>query len=161
MEVLFWLLIIASFIISYIGLIKPVFPSPLFIWIALLIYQFGVNSEELSFWFWITIIILTVILLVADIVINSRAVKKYGGSKWGERMAAVGVIVGSFIFPPFGIIIVPFILVLVTEMIQKRELRTAFRSSLGALVGFLSGTIAKFIIQTFIIIWFLLSIFIW
>lgn len=161
MDILFWVIIIASFVVSYIGLIYPVLPSPLFLWIGLLVYHFGVNSEELSWWFWSTIVLLTVILLVSDIFINSKMVKKYGGTKWGERMAAVGVIVGSFIIPPFGVIVVPFVLVFITELVQKKELDHAFKSSFGALMGFLGGTLAKFIIQTMIIIWFLLSSLVW
>lgn len=161
MDFVLWIIIIASFIVSYIGLIYPVLPSPLFLWIGLLTYQFGINSEELSLWFWLTMAILTFILIISDIIINSKAVKHYGGSKWGERMAGVGVIAGSFVFPPFGVILVPFILVLITELAQKREMEEAFKSSLGALIGFLGGTVAKLFIQTFIIIWFLLSSFVW
>ena len=161
MDIILWIVVIASFIVSYIGLIYPVLPSPLFLWIGLLTYQFGINSDELSVWFWLTMAVLTFILIISDIIINSKAVKKYGGSKWGERMAGVGVIVGSFIIPPFGVIIVPFVLVLLTELVQKREMNEAFKSSLGALIGFLGGTVAKLMIQTFIIIWFLLSIYVW
>ncbi|KGP73319.1 DUF456 domain-containing protein [Pontibacillus yanchengensis] len=161
MDMLLWVLVVAGFIVSYIGLIYPVLPSPLFLWVSLLIYQFFINPNELSIWFWITMIILTVLLIISDIIINSKAVKRFGGSKWGERMAAVGVIVGSFIIPPFGVIVVPFVLVFITEMVQKEDVEKAFRSSLGALVGFLGGTIAKLIIQTFIIIWFVISVFIW
>ncbi len=161
MDIILWIVVIASFIVSYIGLIYPVLPSPLFLWIGLLAYQFGINSDELSIWFWLTMAVLTFILIISDIIINSKAVKKYGGSKWGERMAGVGVIVGSFIIPPFGVIIVPFVLVLLTELVQKRQMNEAFKSSLGALIGFLGGTVAKLMIQTFIIIWFLLSIYVW
>lgn len=161
MDTLWWIIIIASFVVSYIGLLYPVLPSPLFLWIGLLTYQFLINSEELSLWFWLTIIVLTGILIVSDIFINSKMVKKYGGSKWGERMAGIGVILGSFVFPPFGVIIVPFILVLVTELVQKEDMNHALKSSFGALMGFLGGTVAKFIIQTVIIVWFFLSSFVW
>ncbi|MYL35622.1 DUF456 family protein [Pontibacillus yanchengensis] len=161
MDMLLWVLVVAGFIVSYIGLIYPVLPSPLFLWISLLIYQFFINANELSIWFWITMILLTVLLIISDIIINSKAVKRFGGSKWGERMAAIGVIVGSFIIPPIGVIVVPFVLVFITEMVQKEDVEKAFKSSLGALVGFLGGTIAKLIIQTFIIIWFVISVFIW
>src|SRR5699024_4948867 len=93
----------------------------------------------------------TIILIFADIIANSYFVKKFGGSKNGERLAAIGVIVGSFIIPPFGIIIVPFLLVILTEIIQKKTMQEAFRAAFGSLIGFLSGTFAKIIIQLIMI----------
>ncbi len=103
-------------------------------------------------------VVLTVILIVSDIIANSYFVKKYGGSKWGERIAAVGVIVGSFIIPPFGIIIVPFVAVFLTEIIQQKTTEQAWRASLGSLMGFLGGAAAKVVIQLIMIIWFFFAI---
>ncbi|MFC0522915.1 DUF456 domain-containing protein [Pontibacillus salicampi] len=160
MEIVLWIIVIAGFVVSYIGLVYPVLPSPLFLWVSLLTYQFFINSEELSIWFWITMIVLTIILIISDIIINSKVVKRFGGSKWGERMAGIGVILGSFILPPFGVIIVPFILVFITEMVQNEDFEKSAKSAVGALVGFLGGTVAKLLIQTFIIIWFLLSVYV-
>ncbi|KGP93221.1 membrane protein [Pontibacillus chungwhensis BH030062] len=158
MDIIWWLIIILSFIFSYVGLVYPVLPSPLFLWISVLVYQFAVNGNELGLWYWITMVVLTIVLLISDIIINSKAVKHYGGTKWGERMAAIGVIIGSFVFPPFGVILVPFIFVFITEYIQKEDLQVALQSSKGAIIGFLGGTLAKFIIQTFIIGWFILNV---
>ena len=38
---------------------------------------------------------------------NKYFVNRFGGSKLGEYAALIGVIVGCFVIPPFGIIIVP------------------------------------------------------
>ncbi|MBS3681493.1 DUF456 family protein [Ornithinibacillus massiliensis] len=158
LDVILWILIVVLFIVSFIGVIYPIIPSVLLIWIGFLLYQFGINSDELGWLFWIAVAILTVLLFVADIVANSYFVKKFGGSKWGERAAAIAVIVGSFIIPPFGIIIIPFIAVLVIEMMQKRTLKEAFMASIGSLLGFLGGTVAKVIIQMVMIIIFVFTI---
>ncbi|KAB8137906.1 DUF456 family protein [Gracilibacillus oryzae] len=160
MDVLWWILIIAAFVLSFVGIIFPIIPSVLVLWIGFLLYQFLLTSENIGWIFWIVTVILTIVLIVSDIIANSYFVKKYGGSKWGERMAAIGVIVGSFIIPPFGIIIVPFVLVFVTEMIQKKGANEALRASIGSLFGFLSGTIAKVIIQIVMIVFFFVAIYI-
>lgn len=102
--------------------------------------------------------VFTVILIVADMIANSYFVKKFGGSIWGERGAAIAVIIGSFIIPPFGILIVPFLTVFIIEVIQRRTIKEAIKSSFGSFVGFLSGTFAKIVIQMVMIIWFIIVI---
>ncbi|GGA84606.1 DUF456 domain-containing protein [Ornithinibacillus halotolerans] len=157
-DIILWIIIVALFILSFVGLIYPIIPSVIVIWVGFLLYQFAINGEELGVVFWIIMAVFTVVLFVADIVANSYFVKRFGGSKWGERGAAVAVIVGSFIIPPFGIIVVPFIAVLLIEMLQKRSIGEAFKASLGSLLGFLSGTFAKVIIQFVMIVLFIFNV---
>lgn len=153
-----WFVIIVLFIFSYIGLLYPVIPSVLLIWGGFLLYNFGLSSEKIGVFFWIVMIIFTFLLIISDIIANSYFVKRFGGSKRGEQGAAVAVIVGSFIIPPFGILIVPFIVVFMIEIMQKRTFIQAFRASVGSLIGFLGSTLAKFAIQTLMMIWFLIVI---
>src|SRR5690625_6492591 len=104
-DVIIWIIIIVLFIASYLCLIYPVLPSSLFIWIGFLLYYFLINNMDFGWLFWSAMALFTILLLFADIIANSYFVKRYGGSKWGERGAAIAVIVGSFIISPFGIII--------------------------------------------------------
>ncbi|MGY0693627.1 DUF456 domain-containing protein [Virgibacillus sp. FSP13] len=157
-DILIWITIVALFILSFAGIIYPIIPSPLVIWIGFLLYHFVIDAEELTVLFWVAMSILTVILIGADIIANSYFVKKFGGSKWGERGAGVAVILGSFIMPPFGIIVLPFIVVFTIEMIQKRTTGEAVRASFGSLIGFLSGAAAKVIIQLIMIVWFIIVV---
>ncbi|MBU8791943.1 DUF456 domain-containing protein [Oceanobacillus caeni] len=153
-----WIVIIVLFILSFAGIIYPIIPSVLVIWVGFLLYQFIINPDELTIVFWIIMAVFTLFLFLADILANSYFVKKYGGSKWGERGAAVAVIVGSFIIPPFGILIVPFITVFVIELLQQRPPKDAIKASIGSLLGFLGGSIAKVMIQLIMIIWFFIVI---
>lgn len=120
MELLLWMIVIGLFILSFVALLYPVLPSVTAVWAGFLVYHFFIQPIEHVFFFWIPMIVLTIILLLADILASSLSVKKFGGSKQGERAATIGVIIGSFIYPPFGIIILPFILVLFTELFQKK-----------------------------------------
>lgn len=154
LEIIIWVIIIALFIISFAGVVFPIIPSVLVLWIGFLLYHFVINANELNLTFWIAMVVFTIILIGADIIANSYFVKRYGGSKWGERGAAIAVIFGSFIIPPFGIIIVPFVVVFIIELLQKRTVQNAFRASIGSLIGFLGGALAKIVIQFIMIIWF-------
>ncbi|WP_404457455.1 DUF456 domain-containing protein [Oceanobacillus kapialis] len=158
LDIIIWVVIAVLFILSFVGIIFPIVPSVLVIWGGFLLYHFVLNNEALNIAFWIVMVILTVVLIAADIIANSYFVKKYGGSKWGERGAAVAVIIGSFIIPPFGIIIIPFLVVFVIEMVQKRTSQEAFRASLGSLIGFLGGAVAKVVLQLVMIVWFLIVV---
>lgn len=157
-DILLWVLVIVLFILSFVGILFPLVPSVLVLWGAFLLYQFAINPDGLNLIFWIAMVLFTILLIGADIIANSYFVKKYGGSKWGERGAAVAVIVGSFIIPPFGILLVPFLVVFVIEVVQKRTVQEAFRASIGSLFGFLGGSVAKVVIQLIMIIWFFILV---
>lgn len=159
-DVVFWVLIALLFLVSFVGLAFPIIPSALILWGGFLVYHLGINEDTLSWVFWGVMSLFTIILFASDVIANSYFVKKYGGSQWGERMAGVAVIVGSFIFPPFGLLLIPFVAVLVTEMIQKKTKKEAFFASIGSLVGFLSGTLAKIFLQLIMIGWFLVDVFV-
>nr|WP_307728791.1 DUF456 family protein [Alkalicoccobacillus plakortidis] len=67
MDIVWWILIVVCFILGYAGLIFPIVPSVLVLWIGFLIYQFGVTDGSLSWIFWTVAVILTVVLIAADI----------------------------------------------------------------------------------------------
>ena len=144
----------AAFVLAFIGLIKPIIPSVLVLWVGFLIYQFGFHNGNLSWVFYVSMILFTVFILVADFIMNKYFVNKFGGSKLSELVALVGVIVGCFVFPPFGIIIVPFVAVLVVEMIQEPNLTKALKASFGSVVAFLASSVAQAIIMIIMVIWF-------
>ncbi|MFO3702830.1 DUF456 domain-containing protein [Staphylococcus felis] len=159
MSFIYGVLIIISFVIAFIGLIKPVIPSVLFVWIGFLIYDLGINHGTLSWIFWIAMILLTAFIFISDLMMNRFFVQRFGGSKQGEWAALVGVIIGSFVIPPFGVIVVPFILVFVIEMIQKQGIPFALKASVGSLVAFFSSVFAQGLVMLLMIIWFVIDAF--
>ncbi|OIK11020.1 hypothetical protein BIV60_18885 [Bacillus sp. MUM 116] len=158
MTIIFWVIIIVVFIFSFVGLVYPIIPSVLLIWGGVMLYQFGINSHELSWVSWTMLILLTILLFLADYLANLHFVDKAGGSKWGMRAATIGLIVGSFVIPPFGVIIVPFVLVLITELVQKKTLQDSLKVAVATLIAFLSGTFAKAVIQLIMIVVFVLDV---
>ncbi|OFR90237.1 hypothetical protein HMPREF2864_06630 [Staphylococcus sp. HMSC059F04] len=160
MTVLLWLLIIFAFILAFVGLIKPVIPSVLMLWVGFLIYQFAFNNGELSWIFYVSMIVLTVLMFISDFAMNKYFVNKYGGSKISEYVALIGVLVGCFVFPPFGIIIIPFVAVFAVELMQDFDVNKAFKASLGSIVAFLTSNIAKAFIMFIMIVWFFIDAFV-
>lgn len=159
MEVVLWILILLSFVLAFVGLIKPIIPSVLVLWVGFLIYQFGFPQEGLSWIFYVAMILFTVFILVSDFLMNKYFVNRFGGSKLGEYAALIGVIVGCFVFPPFGIIIVPFIAVLIVELIQDFGFGKALKASVGSVIAFLASSVAQAFIMLIMIIWFFIDVF--
>ncbi|MDI9231356.1 DUF456 domain-containing protein [Staphylococcus caprae] len=159
MSVILWILIILMFILAFVGLVKPVIPSILVMWIGFLIYQFGFNDGHLSWVFYVAMIIFTVFILIEDFMMNKYFVARFGGSKLGEYTALAGVIVGCFVFPPFGIILVPLVAVFVVELLNGFDVKNALKVSLGSVVAFLASTVAQAIIMVIMVIWFFIDVF--
>ena len=109
MELLLWGLTTLLFVLSFVGIIYPIIPSVVAIWGGFVVYQFLIDPNELSIWFWISMAILSAVLIAADLIANSYFLNKYGGSKTSETIASIATIFCSFILPPFGIIIVKFL----------------------------------------------------
>ena len=95
LNILLWIVIAACLFFSFIGLVYPIIPSVLLIWLGVGIYHFTINPNELS-WISLTmLLVLTVLLFLADYLANLHFVEKAGGSVWGKRGATLGLIIGS------------------------------------------------------------------
>lgn len=109
--------------------------------------------------FYVAVTIFTIFILIADFVMNKYFVSRFGGTKIGEYIALIGVIVGCFVFPPFGIIIVPFVAVFIVELIQGFDIVHAFKVSFGSVIAFLASSVAQGIIMFIMVVWFVVDIF--
>lgn len=150
-DILLWIIVLACFMLSFVGLVYPIIPSVFMIWAGVLVYYFGIDSHELSWITWTMLGLLTILLFLADYLANLHFVEKAGGSKWGMRAATTGLIVGSFVLPPLGVIIIPFVLVFLAELLQRKPPQESIKVAVATLIAFLSGTIAKAVIQLIMI----------
>ncbi len=85
------------------------------------------------------------LVTVLDTVVPAWGARKFKSSKWGMWGCFVGTIAGMF-FLPMGLLAGPFLGALAGELIAGRNLASASRSGVGALVGFLAGTFVKVLV---------------
>jgi uncharacterized protein len=156
MDVLYWSLIIALFIVAFVGLIYPIIPSLVFVVGGFLLYGIFYSFEPFTWFFWAIQIMFILLLFSADYMANMIGVKKYGGTKAGIWGSTIGLLVGPFIIPIFGIIIGPFLGAVIAELvIHRKGVVEAMKIGVGSVLGFVGSVIAKAIIQIFMIIYFL------
>lgn len=156
MNILIWLVIAILFILSFVGLLVPVIPSSLALWGGFLVYHFFIDSGELGLSFYLVMLVFTLVLFISDLITNRHFVNRYGGSKPGEYAGMIGLIVGAFILPPFGLILIPFASVFLVELILEKTMKEALSASIGSLIGFLSSLAIKVILHILMIVIFFL-----
>ena len=158
LDIVWWLLVIACFVAAFAALVFPIIPGVPLLWAGALIYYFGINSGELGWFFWTALVIVSLIILISDFVANKLFLQKAESTKWSERLGPLAVIVGAFFIPPFGLILVPFAVVFVTEILHKKPYHEAFRLAGITVVSFITSTTVKLLLQMGIVLLFVLSI---
>ncbi|MDR1408339.1 MAG: DUF456 domain-containing protein, partial [Tannerella sp.] len=128
MDILLIILAAICLAVGLIGSILPGLPGPPLSYIGLLLVHFTeratFTTAQLIWW-----LALTLLTVVFDYLMPVLGVKKWNGSKWGNWGCVVGTIVGCFYFPPWGIILGPFVGAALGEWIfAGRELHDAIRA---------------------------------
>ncbi len=144
-------------VIGLIGCLLPVVPGPPISYLGLLLLQLTDNTP-FSTQFMIIWLGITVVVVVLDYLIPAFGTKKYGGSRWGILGTMVGLLIGIFVFPPFGIIIGPIVGALIGEALSGKSSEQAMRAAFGSFVGFLFGTLIKLTASSIMIYYFIAAL---
>ena len=130
-------------IIGLIGCFIPVLPGPPLAYISLLLLQIG-PEVPFSLKFMLIMAGVVAAVTILDYLIPALGAKKWGGSKYGIIGVLIGVVMGIFIFPPFGLLIFPLIGAFTGEVLNGADSSQAFKAAFGTFVGLLFGTMLKF-----------------
>ncbi|MGK7388705.1 MAG: DUF456 domain-containing protein [Candidatus Cyclobacteriaceae bacterium M2_1C_046] len=139
--------VIFGFILLFTGLagcFLPAVPGPPLSYVGLVLVSLAsfvdMTPRLLIFW-----AVVTVLVTLLDYFIPVYGAKRFGGTKMGMIGAMLGLLIGIFVFPPFGLIIGPLVGALIGELIAGQK-QQAFRSALGTFLGFLTGLVLKVIV---------------
>lgn len=152
------ILCIILHIVGIIGCVAPVIPGPLVSFFGLWLLDYT-RWADFSLTFILIFLAVALAVMAIDLVVPVWGTKKFGGTKWGIRGATTGLIVGFLFFPPFGIILGPFIGAFLAEMIAKSDMHKAIRSAWGSLVGFLTGVGLKLMASFAMLAYFIRALF--
>ena len=133
-------------IIGFVGAVIPALPGPPLSYVALLLLHFT-SKHQFSAKFLIIWAVVVAIVVALDYLVPIWGTKKFGGSKAGIWGCAIGAIIGIFMFPPYGIIVGPFIGAVVGELIIGKDSSSALKAGVGSFIGFLVGTLLKIVVS--------------
>ena len=160
MDVFWWVIIFICFIAGLVGIVLPVLPSVALVWVGVALYHLFISSQALSWITWATMVFLTLVILIVDQLSNVVVAKRYGASKISILASLVGAFIGLFVFPPFGVVLVPFFLVFILELLQNRPLDKALDIAFGTIVAFVGSTFAKGLMQLIMMGAFFIDVFV-
>jgi len=153
-----WIILGSIFmLVGLIGCLLPVLPGPPLSYIGLLLLQL-MEEPPFTIEFMIIWLVVTIVVVALDYVVPAYGAKRYGGSKYGVWGTIIGLIVGVFIFPPFGIIIGPIAGALIGEYMSGKDSKKAMRAAFGSFVGFLLGTFIKLVASSVMTYYFVYSL---
>ncbi len=147
MELFIIILIGLLLLLGIIGSVVPALPGPPLAFIALLLSHFLIKPNSIEFIIWIGFLVILITFL--DYWLQIYGVQKAGGGKYAIRGSIIGIILGLFFFPPFGILLGAFAGAFIGAKMEtdSNEIKIAF----GAVLGFIAGTILKVCISVYII----------
>jgi uncharacterized protein YqgC (DUF456 family) len=143
-------LIIIGFILiigGIIGSFIPILPGPITSWFGLL-FLYLTDAVPMSYTVLGITLVIALTIFILDYFIPAMGAKRFGGSRYGVIGTTVGLLIGIFFFPPFGIIIGPFLGALAGELINGTESNLAVKAAFGSLLGLLTSAFIKFTVAS-------------
>lgn len=142
MEILLWLLVVVLVIAGFVGLMVPVLPGPLLVFLGLWLGAW-INDYRLVGPAVLGLLgVLALLSFVADWVGAWLGAKRVQASKPALVGAAIGTF-GGLLFPPFGILFGPFLGAFVGEFVIGEDWKRASEVGVGTTVGVLVAMVAK------------------
>jgi uncharacterized protein YqgC (DUF456 family) len=132
--------------VGLVGLIIPIFPGIIVIWLAILVYGLLTGFNTLG---WVLFAVNTVLMIIGvtidNILMNAKAHKE--GAAWSSlALGMVGGILGTILFPPVGGILAAPLVVLLLEYLRQRDINRALLTLRGLLIGWGTSFVVRFFI---------------
>lgn len=131
-------------LVGLFGLIVPVFPGTVVIWLAALGYGVVTGFHTLGI---ILFVIITILMLVGTLVDNlfMGAGARKGGASWTTILVALlAGVLGTLFFPPIGGFIAAPLAILLLEYTRTHDMQQAWQALRGLATGFGLSVVMRF-----------------
>src|SRR3990172_851050 len=118
-------------LVGLVGLIIPVFPGIVVIWLAALVYGLVTGFETLGT---VLFVLITLLMLVGAVIDNilMAALARQGGASWVSIiLGMVAGLVGTILVPPIGGFIASPLVILLLEYWRRRDWDKSWQGTRG------------------------------
>lgn len=129
-------------LVGALGTVVPVLPGLPLVWAAMVGFGLLEKFERLDWTFLGINLAVVVAAEVLDYYGRAWGARKFGAGKAGAAGAVVGAFAGLF-FLPVGLILGPFLGVLVAELLAGRTADESIRAGWGGLIGTVGSIVLK------------------
>ena len=135
LELLINLIILAGMLVTLCGLIVPVFPGLIVIWLLALLYGIVAGFGTLGAVLFVIITVLAIFGEISDNLLMSKKARQEGARWWAIAIAFIAGIVGSIAFSPLGGIAAALGGLFLAEFISSRDHRKALAITKAMAIG--------------------------
>jgi len=122
-------------LLGLFGLIIPIFPGLVVIWLAGLVYGVVSGFGALGWAIFAGMTLLMIAGNLADNVLMGAKAKESGASWISIGLALLAGIVGSFLLPPVGGLLAAPIVLFLAEYLRHRRVDESWRATSGLMLG--------------------------
>jgi uncharacterized protein YqgC (DUF456 family) len=144
LETTIYILTVLTMLVGLFGLIIPIFPGNVVMWLAALTYGLIFGFGKLGGIMFAIITLLMVAAVLADnVLMGAKAREK--GADWGSIiLALIAGVVGTMIFPPIGGLIAAPLVLYLAELQRRRNAEEAQAVVKALLTGWGLAFIVRF-----------------
>jgi uncharacterized protein YqgC (DUF456 family) len=139
------------------GCVVPFLIGPPLAYAAILLLHFS-GHADFSTLFLVLIGVLTLAVSVLDDIFPAIGAKHFGGGSRAVIGSMIGSLAGTFVMPPFGIIIGAFAGAFIGELTVGFKVMRSLKVSLGTFAGFILGIALKITAVGIMIYYFVASL---
>jgi uncharacterized protein YqgC (DUF456 family) len=152
LELLVNLLILVGMLVTLCGLIVPVFPGLIVIWLLALLYGIVAGFGTLGAVLFVIITVLAILGEVSDNLLMSKKARKEGARWLSIAIAFIAGITGSIVFSPLGGIAAALGALFLVELVSSKDRRKALALTKGMAIGWGWAFVLRFAVGLMMIV---------
>jgi uncharacterized protein YqgC (DUF456 family) len=129
------ILVAATMLVGWLGLLIVIIPGLVIIWAAGLVYGLAAGFDTSG---WILFGLMTVLMIVGSLIDNvliGASAKQKGASWWAIGAALLGAVAGSILLPPLGGLLFAMAALFLVEYFRVKNWRKALDTTGGMAMG--------------------------
>lgn len=139
-EIMLQWITLVFMLVGLVGLVIPIFPGILVIWLAAAFYALlAASAGWMNGWDWLLFVFITLLMIAGSVIDNIIIAKKL--RETGTPWKSIGIgyaagLVSSLFLTPFAALLITPLALYLAEYSRLRNKNEAFQSAKGWLIGF-------------------------